>query len=59
MEYSCAKVSRTFLTAGAAAGTVARSLSAYDMEISDVTYGKAKRYVTQDGPPLWMGGNAG
>ena len=28
---------------------VARSLSAYDMQISDVTYGKAKRYVTQDG----------
>eukprot|EP00435_Cladocopium_sp_Y103_P042916 s1622_g12.t1 len=41
------EVSRTFLTAGAAAGTVARSLSAYDMQISDVTYGKAKRYVTQ------------
>eukprot|EP00434_Breviolum_minutum_P022821 symbB.v1.2.020136.t1/scaffold1677.1/size106310/3 len=42
------EVSRTFLTAGAAAGTVARSLSAYDMQISDVTYGKAKRYVTQE-----------
>ncbi|CAJ1448981.1 unnamed protein product [Effrenium voratum] len=42
------EVSRTFLTAGAAAGTVARSLSAYDMQISDVTYGKAKRYVTKE-----------
>lgn len=42
------EVSRTFLTAGAAAGTVARSLSAYDMQMSDVTYGKAKRYVTEE-----------
>ncbi|CAE7355950.1 UBA2 [Symbiodinium sp. CCMP2592] len=42
------EVSRTFLTAGAAAGTVARSLSAYDMQISDVTYGKAARYVTKE-----------
>ncbi|CAK8997450.1 unnamed protein product, partial [Durusdinium trenchii] len=42
------EVSRTFLTAGAAAGTVARSLSAYDMRISDVEYGEAKRYVTQE-----------
>eukprot|EP00438_Fugacium_kawagutii_P029484 Skav218857 [mRNA] locus=scaffold2827:38177:39502:- [translate_table: standard] len=42
------EVSRTFLTAGAAAGTVARSLSAYDMQLSDVTYGKASRYVTQE-----------
>jgi len=34
-------VSRTFLQAGAAAGTVARSISAYDMKMSDVNYGKA------------------
>lgn len=40
------EVSRTFLKAGAAAGTVARSISAYDMRMSDVNYGKAKRYVT-------------
>eukprot|EP00435_Cladocopium_sp_Y103_P058983 s571_g20.t5 len=48
------EVSRTFLQAGAAAGTVARSISAYDMKMSDVNYGKAswgleaKRYVTQE-----------
>eukprot|EP00438_Fugacium_kawagutii_P019503 Skav235636 [mRNA] locus=scaffold358:435916:438350:- [translate_table: standard] len=42
------EVSRTFLTAGAAAGTVARSMSAYDMKMSDLDYGKAKRYVTQE-----------
>ncbi|CAJ1392708.1 unnamed protein product, partial [Effrenium voratum] len=35
------EVSRTFLQAGAAAGTVARSISAYDMKMSDVNYGKA------------------
>lgn len=42
------EVSRTFLKAGAAAGTVARSISAYDMKMSDVSYGKAKRYVTNE-----------
>ena len=39
--FSPRKVSRTFLQAGAAAGTVARSISAYDMKMSDVNYGKA------------------
>ena len=34
------QVSRTFLQAGAAAGTVARSISAYDMKMSDLDYGK-------------------
>ncbi|CAK9063188.1 unnamed protein product [Durusdinium trenchii] len=42
------EVSRTFLQAGAAAGTVARSISAYDMKMSDVNYGQAKRYVTRE-----------
>lgn len=42
------EVSRTFLQAGAAAGTVARSLSAYDMQMSDATYGQSKRYVTSE-----------
>jgi len=42
------EVSRTFLQAGAAAGTVAKSLSAYDMQMSDALYGTAKRYVTQE-----------
>ncbi|CAE7670308.1 unnamed protein product, partial [Symbiodinium pilosum] len=42
------EVSRTFLQAGAAAGTVARSISAYDMKMSDLDYGKAKRYVTRE-----------
>eukprot|EP00929_Paragymnodinium_shiwhaense_P000750 TRINITY_DN100986_c0_g1_i1.p1 TRINITY_DN100986_c0_g1~~TRINITY_DN100986_c0_g1_i1.p1 ORF type:complete len:723 (+),score=189.44 TRINITY_DN100986_c0_g1_i1:88-2256(+) len=42
------EVSRIFLTAGAAAGTVARSVSAYDMRVSDSIYGKSSRYVTQE-----------
>ncbi|CAE7023544.1 Ankrd17 [Symbiodinium natans] len=42
------EVSRTFLQAGAAAGTVARSISAYDMKMSDLDYGKASRYVTRE-----------
>jgi len=42
------EVSRTFLQAGAAAGTVAKSLSAYDMQMSDALYGSAKRYVTKE-----------
>ena len=39
---SAVQVSRTFLQAGAAAGTVARSISAYDMKMSDLDYGKAR-----------------
>jgi hypothetical protein len=42
------EVSRWFLRAGAAAGTVARTVSAYDMQMSDMMYGAAKRYVTRE-----------
>lgn len=42
------EVSRWFLRVGAAAGTVARSVSAYDMQMSDRMYGTAKRYVTKE-----------
>jgi len=42
------EVSRWFFRVGAAAGTIAKSVSAYDMTISDTTYGQADRYVTQD-----------
>jgi hypothetical protein len=40
------EVARWLFRAGAAAGTVAKSMSAYDMEISDAVYGKADRYVS-------------
>jgi len=42
------EVSRWFLRAGAAAGTVARTVSAYDMAVSDRMYGNADRYVTKE-----------
>lgn len=41
------EVARQFFSAGAAAGTVAKTMSAYDMQISDVIYGKAGAYVSQ------------
>lgn len=37
------EVARWFFRVGAAAGTIAKSISAYDMTISDATYGKADR----------------
>lgn len=43
------EVSRAFFRAGGAAGTIAKSISAYDMSFSDAIYGleKTNRYVTQ------------
>jgi len=44
------EVARNFFQAGGAAGTVAKTMSAYDMTFSDSIYGKEKsgRYVCQD-----------
>src|SRR6201993_1970155 len=42
------EVARHFFQAGAAAGTVAKSISAYDMKFSDAIYGKAARYVSRE-----------
>ncbi|MGB8353766.1 MAG: TonB-dependent receptor [Chthoniobacteraceae bacterium] len=42
------EVVRNFFQAGGAAGTVAKSISAYDMKFSDAIYGKSSRYVSQD-----------
>src|ERR671921_1719237 len=41
------EVARWFFRAGGAAGTVAKSMSAYDMAVSDAVYGKSDRYVPQ------------
>lgn len=43
------EVARNFFIAGGAAGTVAKTMSAYDMQFSDAIYGKErnKRYVSQ------------
>ncbi len=42
------EVARQFFSAGAAAGTVAKTMSAYDMKISDMIYGKAGGYVSRE-----------
>ena len=42
------EVARQFFSAGAAAGTVAKTMSAYDMQISDEIYGKAGAYVSRE-----------
>jgi len=42
------EVANWFFRASASAGTVAKSISAYDMTISDALYGKTKRYVSQE-----------
>ncbi|MEM1294875.1 MAG: TonB-dependent receptor [Verrucomicrobiota bacterium] len=39
------EVVRWFFHAGGAAGTIAKSISAYDMKVSDAIYGKCERYV--------------
>src|SRR5579862_8821169 len=41
------EVVRWFFRVGAAAGTVAKSMSAYDMTVSDAIYGHAERYVSR------------
>ncbi|HEY5752055.1 MAG TPA: TonB-dependent receptor [Chthoniobacterales bacterium] len=42
------EVARHFFQAGGAAGTIAKSISAYDMKFSDDIYGKSARYVSME-----------
>jgi hypothetical protein len=42
------EVARWFFKVGAAAGTISKSISAYDMAISDAIYGHCTRYVSRD-----------
>ena len=42
------EVARRFFSAGGAAGTVAKTMSAYDMTVSDEIYGRAHRYVGRE-----------
>ena len=42
------EVARCFFLVGGAAGTVAKTISAYDMSVSDSLYGPAKRYVSRE-----------
>jgi hypothetical protein len=41
------EVARWFFAVGGAAGTVAKTISAYDMGVSDALYGHADRYVSR------------
>ncbi len=41
------EVARWFFQVGGAAGTVAKTMSAYDMAVSDAIYGPADRYVSR------------
>jgi len=41
------EVARWFFRVGGAAGTVAKTISAYDMAVSDAIYGPADRYVSR------------
>jgi len=42
------EVARWFFKVGAAAGTISKSMSAYDMTVSDAIYGHCKRYVSRE-----------
>ena len=42
------EVARQFFRVGAAAGTIAKSMSAYDMQVSDDIYGQVGRYVSRE-----------
>jgi len=42
------EVARWFFQAGGAAGTIAKSMSAYDMTFSNAIYGKAGRFVSRE-----------
>src|SRR5438045_6851505 len=41
------EVARWFFRVGGAAGTIAKSISAYDMTVSDAIYGPSGRYVSR------------
>src|SRR5712672_2016044 len=41
------EVARWFFSVGGAAGTVAKTISAYDMAVGDALYGSTQRYVSR------------
>ena len=47
------EVARRFFQVGAAAGTVAKTMSAYDMAVSDDIYGHVDRYVSRARHSQW------
>lgn len=42
------ETARWFFQVGGAAGTIAKTMSAYDMKFSDAIYGQSSRYVSRD-----------
>ena len=48
------EVGRWFFRVGAAAGTIAKTMSAYDKKVSDAIYGTAQRYVSSGRLLNWM-----
>src|SRR5713101_3102140 len=50
------EVARRFFRVGGAAGTVAKTMSAYDMTFSDAIYGPADRYVSRVRLPTLLDG---
>src|SRR5437016_13206714 len=44
------EVARWFFRVGGASGTIAKTISAYDMTVSDAIYGPCERYVSR---PRW------
>jgi hypothetical protein len=42
------EVARWFFQVGGAAGSISKSMSAYDMAVSDAIYGRSKRYVSRE-----------
>ncbi len=42
------EIAAQFFKAGGASGTIAKTMSAYDMSFSDAIYGKTKRYVSRE-----------
>ena len=42
------EAARQFFRVGAAAGTIAKTMSAYDMQVSDSIYGQVGRYVSRE-----------
>ncbi len=42
------EVANWFFRAGAASGSIAKTMSAYDMTVSDAVYGPAKQYVSRE-----------
>src|SRR5580693_3072118 len=49
------EVARWFFAVGGAAGTVAKSISAYDMAVSDALYGPTERYVSRQRLEVMLG----